>query len=102
MKRRCKPLRLQQHGHAGSTKPRPLITIRTMTETETLPDEELGAQATQWRRRALQGDLHARGIAHQLEAELRRRAGALPPDYETLDLRPLEHRQVKRRWWKPW
>jgi len=78
MKRRCKPLRLQQHGHAGSTKPRPLITIRTMTETETLPDKELGAQATQWRRRALQGDLHARGIAHQLEAELRRRAGALP------------------------
>ncbi|WP_395321887.1 hypothetical protein [Variovorax sp. UC74_104] len=73
-----------------------------MTETETLPDEELGAQATQWRRRALQGDLHARGIAHQLEAELRRRAGALPPDYEMLDLRLLEHRQVKRRWWKPW
>jgi hypothetical protein len=41
-----------------------------------------------------------RGVAHQLEAELRRRAGAPHPDYDTLDLRPLEHRQ--RRWWKPW
>jgi len=63
-----------------------------MIETERLPDEELGAWAIEWRRRALQGDLHARGVAHQLEAELRRRAG---------DLRPLEHRQ-RRRWWKPW
>lgn len=71
-----------------------------MIETEILPDEELGAQATEWRRRALQGDLHARGIAHRLEAELRRRTGALPLEYDTLDLRPLEHRQ--RRWWRPW
>jgi hypothetical protein len=73
-----------------------------MTETERLPDEELGARAAEWRRRALQGDLHARGVAHQLETELRRRAGAPHPDYDTLDLRPLERRQVRRRWWKPW
>jgi hypothetical protein len=73
-----------------------------MIETETLPDEELGARAAEWRRRALQGDLHARGVAHQLEAELRRRAGAPRPDYDSLDLRPLEHRQRRRRWWKPW
>lgn len=73
-----------------------------MIETETLPDEELGARAVEWRRRALQGDLRARGIAHQLEAELRRRAGAPHPDYDTLDLRPLAHRQARRHWWKPW
>lgn len=35
------------------------FTISTMNETETLPDEELGARAIEWRRRALQGDLHA-------------------------------------------
>jgi len=73
-----------------------------MIETETLPDEELGTRAIEWRRRALQGELHARGIAHQLEAELRRRAGAPHLDHDTLDLRPLKHRQERRRWWKPW
>lgn len=89
-------------GALFSVKPQTLITIRTMIETETLPDEELGAQAMEWRRRALQGELHARGIAHQLESELRRRAGVHHPGYDTLDLRPLEHRQGKRPWWKPW
>lgn len=73
-----------------------------MIDTESLPDADLGALASEWRRRALQGDLHARGVAHQLEAELRRRAGALRPDYEVLDLRPLEHRQRQKRWWKLW
>ncbi|QNK65814.1 hypothetical protein [Variovorax sp. PAMC26660] len=73
-----------------------------MIDTEALPVEELGAQAVEWRRRALQGDLHARGLAHELEAELRRRVGAPRPDHSTLDLRPLEHRQDRRRWWKPW
>jgi hypothetical protein len=59
-------------------------------------------RAIEWRRRALQGDLHARGVAHQLETELRRRAGAPFPDYDTLDLRPLELRQERRRWWRLW
>lgn len=68
-------------------------TIHAMTESEKLPDEELGARAADWRKRALQGDPRARGIAHQLETELRRRSGAPFPDYDTLDLRPLEHRQ---------
>lgn len=72
-----------------------------MIEAETLPDEELGTRAVEWRRRALQGDLMARGVAHQLEAELRGRAGIQPADYDSLDLRSLEHRQ-RRRWWKPW
>ncbi|MGJ7505477.1 hypothetical protein ACSFBU_34295 [Variovorax sp. ZT5P30] len=73
-----------------------------MIELEKLPDAELGARAVEWRRRALQGDLNARGVAHQLEAELRRRAGAPFPDYDTLDLRPLDLRQERRRWWWPW
>lgn len=71
-------------------------------ESEELPDEELGTRAAEWRKRALQGDVHARGVAHQLERELRRRAGAPFPDYDTLDLRPLEQRQEQKRWWKLW
>ena len=71
-------------------------------EPETLLDEELGAKAIEWRKRALQGELHARGVAHQLEAELRRRLGAPRLNYDTLDLRPLEARGQIRRWWKPW
>ncbi|MNT62314.1 hypothetical protein D3C72_2000230 [compost metagenome] len=52
-------------------------------------------------RKALAGDLHARGIAHELETELRRRAGAPFTNYDTLDLRPLEARTVRRRRWWP-
>lgn len=62
-----------------------------------LPDEELGARATEWRRRALQGDVLARGVAHQLERALRRRAGSPFPAYDTLDVRPLEQRHAQRR-----
>lgn len=79
-----------------------------MTTKEMLSDEELGALASQWRRKALQGELDARGIAHELEAELRRRAGAPVTDYDTLDLRPLDPRPLdlraatQRRWWRLW
>jgi len=73
-----------------------------MTETERLPDEELGRQAAAWRRRALQGDLHARGIAHHLEAELRRRSGAVFTSYDTLDMRSLESKQKAPIWWRFW
>ena len=74
-----------------------------MTTKETLSDEELGVQASQWRKRALQGDLHARGIAHELEREIRRRSGVPITNYDTLDLRPLDLRTaVQRRWWRFW
>ncbi len=73
-----------------------------MLKMEALPDEELGASASEWRKRALQGDLNARGIAHQLEAELRRRAGAAYPVYDAIDMRPLEARQQRPRWWRSW
>lgn len=64
--------------------------------------ETLSAMATEWRRKALEGQLHARGIAHELETELRRRVGAPSTNYDTLDLRPLERRAVQRRWWQLW
>ncbi|WP_285412905.1 hypothetical protein [Variovorax sp. efr-133-TYG-130] len=73
-----------------------------MTTTQELPDEALSAIATEWRRKALEGELHARGIAHELETELRRRVGAPFTNYDTLDLRPLETRMAQRRWWQLW
>lgn len=60
-----------------------------MTTKQERPDEALSAMAIEWHRKALEGDLHARGIAHELETELRRRAGAPFTNYDTLDLRPL-------------
>lgn len=38
-----------------------------------LPDEDLVANAKEWRQRALRGDKDAHGLAHELERELRRR-----------------------------
>ncbi|WP_418120622.1 hypothetical protein [Variovorax sp. 350MFTsu5.1] len=74
-----------------------------MTMKEMLSDEELEAQANQWRRRALQGELHARGIAHELEREMRRRYGGPSTNYDILDLRPLDLRAAtQRRWWRFW
>lgn len=74
-----------------------------MATNERLSDEELGVLANEWRRKALQGDLHARGIAHEFETEMRRRAGPTSTDYDTLDLRPLELRAAtQRRWWRFW
>lgn len=72
-----------------------------MTKEE-LPDEVLSTMAIEWRRKALEGELHARGIAHELETELRRRAGAPFTNYDTLDMRPLETRTARRRWWGLW
>ncbi|QRY31873.1 hypothetical protein JVX96_00660 [Variovorax sp. PDNC026] len=74
-----------------------------MTTVEMLGDEQLGALASEWRRKALQGELHARGIAHELEREMRRRASAPRSNYDALDLRPLELRAAtQRRWWRFW
>ena len=73
-----------------------------MTTKQELPDDALSAMATEWRRKALEGELHARGIAHELETELRRRVGAPSTNYDTLDLRPLATRTAQRRWWQLW
>ena len=85
----CKTRRARRHNHLMTTK-------------QELPDEALSTMAIEWRRKALEGDLHARGIAHELETELRRRAEAPFTNYDTLDLRPLESRTVRRRWWSFW
>ncbi|MDQ0073402.1 hypothetical protein J2W34_005210 [Variovorax boronicumulans] len=73
-----------------------------MTEEQELPDEALSAMAIEWRRKALEGDHHARGIAHELETELRRRAGAPFANYDTLDMRPLAMRAARPVWWRFW
>lgn len=74
-------------------------------EIQVLQDDELVAQAHAWRQRALRGEKHARGPAHELEREVRRRFGtpaantpqSLPAD-RLLGVLP----QVRPRRWKPW
>lgn len=51
-------------------------------EIQELQDDELIAQAQEWRLRALRGEKEARGMAHELEREVRRRFGN--PQAETL------------------
>ena len=68
-----------------------------------LQDDELMAQARDWRQRALRGEKDARGLAHELECEVRRRfprnnaPHALPP-IQLLGAVP----QTPQRRWKPW
>lgn len=78
-----------------------------MTTRQSLSDEELGALASEWRLKALRGELHARGFAHEFEAQLRQRAGAAratpsQTNVDALDLRPLDLRMPRRRWWRLW
>ena len=73
-----------------------------MTTKQELPDEALRAMAIKWRRKALEGNREARGIAHELETELRRRAGTPFTNYDTFDLRPLEKRAARPDWWRFW
>lgn len=73
-----------------------------MIDPSTLPDTELTRLATEWRRRALQGDLQARGTAHELESELRRRNGSRFIAFDTLDMRSLESRQKRPMRWRFW
>ena len=68
-----------------------------------LQDDELITHAREWRLRALRGEKDARGFAHELECEVRRRfprndtPQALPP-INLLGAVPL----TSRRRWKPW
>lgn len=94
--RNCKLL-----GHPFRLLARVGLQNRQMTDSEKLPDAELASLAAQWRQRVLQGDLTARGVAHELEAELRRRSGVPFPEYDTLDLRSHEQRRGFS-WWRIW
>ena len=73
-----------------------------MKEIDRLTDDELSEEATNWRRRALQGEQEARGIAHELEIALRRRIGPPSPASDRLDLRPLESRHKQPFSWRFW
>lgn len=70
-----------------------------------LQDDELIAQARERRQRALRGERDARGMAHELEREVRRRFGAprndMPqPLTKVRLLAELPRAQQPR--WKPW
>ncbi len=73
-------------------------------EPQALKDDELIAQTRAWRQRALRGEREARGIAHELEREVRRRFGAPNSDgpqslpvLSVLGVLPQTH----QRPWKP-
>lgn len=78
---------------------------RTLRQNQPMPklgeltDDELFAGAHEWRRRALRGEKDARGMAHTLEAEIRRRVGISKSSYAALDTRPLEAR-ARKPWWR--
>lgn len=70
-----------------------------------LQDEELIDEARKWRHRALRGERDARGMAHELEREVRRRFGmpridAPHPLPKVRLLAELPRAQQPR--WKPW
>lgn len=74
-----------------------------MEDLQHMPEAELAQLASMLRAEALRGVREARGQAHLCEAELRRRRGARPEhDNHTLDLRPLEVRGERPRWWAFW
>lgn len=68
-----------------------------------LSDEDLVARAKEWRLRALRGDKDARGAAHELECELRRRF----PDDSAPQALPAKSTlgylsAISLRRWVPW
>lgn len=74
-------------------------------ELSQLNDEELIAKAREWRLLALRGEQHARGIAHELECEVRRRSRtqasgehAAKPDLPP----PASAGTTRRRHWSFW
>lgn len=60
-----------------------LGTMAPAMEIQELQDEDLMAQAREWRLRALRGEKEARGMAHELEREVRRRFGNPKPRRST-------------------
>ncbi|QRF62792.1 hypothetical protein [Variovorax sp. UC122_21] len=68
-----------------------------------LSDCDLAVIAQQQRRKALRGDRHAHGLAHEAEKELRRRGGYhihYSPLAGPITLASLEG--VQRPWWRFW
>lgn len=76
-----------------------------LMEISEIHDDELMEQARQWRLKALRGDKDARGIAHELECEVRRRWGRQNTSGADVPLgtRPLQARERgSRRAWSVW
>jgi hypothetical protein len=78
-----------------------------MSALENLSTAELQRLARAWREQALRGVKEARGVAHEHEAELRRRLGRSTrlATSANLDLRPLDqriHECARRPWWQFW
>ena len=71
-----------------------------MTAIGDLSDDDLTRHAQEWRQRALRGDRSARGVAHALETELRRRGASsfAQTSPASLDTRPVPMRNVRPRW----
>lgn len=78
-------------------------TMKPAMDIRELQDDDLLAQAREWRQRALRGEKDARGLAHELECEVRRR---FPRNDTPLNLPPMHllgaMPQTTRRRWKPW
>jgi hypothetical protein len=74
-------------------------------DIQELQDNELIEQAREWRQRALRGAKDARGRAHELEREVRRRFGTpqndVPRPLPEVRLLGVLPQQPLRRW-KPW
>ncbi|WP_043376455.1 hypothetical protein [Comamonas testosteroni] len=72
-------------------------------DIQALQDNELMAQARAWRQRALRGEKDARGFAHELECEVRRRfpRNDTPPTLSPVRLLGTVSQPAQRRW-KPW
>jgi hypothetical protein len=68
-----------------------------------LQDDDLLAQARAWLQRALRGEKDARGFAHELECEVRRRfpRNDAPPTLPPMRLLGAMPQTAQRRW-KPW
>lgn len=80
-------------------------TIVPTMEIHKLNDDELATSARDWRLRALRGEKDARGMAHELEREVRRRAALridddIAPTQQAPSLEMTE--QAPRRAWKFW
>lgn len=68
-----------------------------------LQDDDLRAQAREWRQRALRGEKYARGLAHELECEVRRRFPRNEAPQELPQMRLLGALpQTTPQRWKPW
>lgn len=72
-----------------------------MQDLKHFSDDQLLVLAHGWRRRAMHGEKDARGVAHALEVEIRRRVGNPVSSHALLDTRPASDR-IRKPWWRFW